>query len=246
VDFAQFLRVLLRRWVIVLVGLMVSAGAAFGVYKVVPRSYEATSQVVLLLGPNASSPEVKGSPFIYVPNGLNTLAEVLTLIPNTPEFRASMVSAGFDSSYTIDLERQSPIVTFTVVSSDPTSTLRTRAELMRRFESDLNRVQREERVPAWQLAHMRVLEASDYVAVRPGDTFRVAAASGAGCVVLTLLVIAFVERRSTRKPRRAGAETAEADEGTGETTCGETPHGFGIGAGDQGDLSPGVVSPAPV
>lgn len=208
-DFARLLRVLLRRWLILLVGFLLSAGAAFGVYRVMPRTYEASSQIMLLLRPTANNPDIEVSPFLFLPNGLNTLARVITLFPNTPEFRASMIQAGFESTYTVALQPQNPIVTFTVEADEPTATLRTRTELMRRFSADLDRVQTEEGVPKRQWAHVRVLEESSHVSVRSGDAFRNAAGVGVGGAVLTLLVIALVERRSTRRPRRAVGVVAE-------------------------------------
>lgn len=214
-DFARLLHVLLRRWVIVVVGLVVSLAAAFGVYKVIPRSYEATSEVMLLLRPTANNPNYTVSPFLYLPDGLNTLGRVLMTTLNTPEARASMASDGFRAGYTIELQRQGPIVGFTVVGPDLTNTLETRAELMRRFESELSRIQKDEEVPSRQLAHTRVLEASDHVSVVSEDAFRGAAGTGVAGMALTLLVIALVELRSRRRAERAGQSADQSEDQPG-------------------------------
>lgn len=218
-DFANVARILLRHWVVLLLGVALSVGSAFLVYRTTPRSYEAVSQVMVLLRPTAQNPEIETSPFLYLPDGLTALARVVTLIPNTPEYRNSMAAAGFEPDYSVDLQARDPIVLFTVAGPDPDNVLRTRDELMDRFAADLDRVQEEEGVPDRQWAHFRVLQTSDIPTALSDAAFKRAAGVGAIGGLLTLLGVALVERRSRRRALRAvraeGLATAGEDGSAG-------------------------------
>lgn len=222
-DFAHVVRVLLRRWLIMLLGLAAAGGAAFAAYQSTPRSYEASSQVMVLLSPKAANPDLETSPFLYLPDGLQALARVATLIPGTPEYRAAMAAQGFEPAYTVTLQTREPLVTFTVESSDPANALETRNELMRRFSSDLDRIQREEGVPQRQWAHIRVLHASDTLTASSGSALRTAAAVGVVLLLVTLLVVALVERRSTRRTGQAKRAESRPERSGHETGTVSTP-----------------------
>lgn len=203
-DLSRLVRVLLRRWRILLIGMVVSVGAAYFVYSETPRTYEARSQIMMLMPPTASNPEIEISPFLYLPDGLSSLARVITLIPTTAEYQESMAAQGFEPAYTVLLDAREPIVTFTVEGASPANVLRTRDELMTRFADDLDRVQEEEGVPERQWAHVRVLHSGDSITASSGDALRNAAAAGMLGAIATLLVIALRERRSAG---RAGSTT---------------------------------------
>jgi hypothetical protein len=220
-DFATVVRVLLRHWLVLLIGFALAVGGALAAYRSAPRSYEASSQVMLLLRPTASNPELETSPFLYLPDGLTALARVVTLIPNTPEYRASMAEEGFEPAYSVELQARDPIVIFTVEGPEAESVLRTRDELMTRFAEDLDRVQTEEGVPDRQWAHFRVLQASDVPAAQAGGAFQRAAAVAALIGLLTLGTIALLERRSRR---RAAAPEGHSADGLTDLGSGEPDH----------------------
>lgn len=209
-DLVNIVRVLLRHWLPLLLGLTLVGVSAYAVYRVTPRSYEATSQIMLLLRPTASDPELETSPFLYLPDGLTALARVVTLIPNTPGYRASMAEDGFEPAYTVELQARDPIVLFTVEGSDPANALRTRDELMARFAADLDRVQEEEGVPDRQWAHFRVLQTSDVPTTSSGTAFKRAAGVGVFGGLLTLLGIALLERRAHGRVPRTVRESPES------------------------------------
>lgn len=235
-DFAKLVRALLRRWLILVIGIVISGGAAYAVYRYTPRTYEGTSQVMLLLPPTGGSADVTISPFLNLPAGLSTLARVLTLPPATPEYRASMAASGFDATYSLSVQPQNPIVTFTVEDRDPVRVLRTRDELMRRFAADLDEIQTTEKVPRRQWAHVRVLVSSNEVTSRSGDGFRNAAGVGVAGALLTLMVVVLLERRSSSTPRAVTAEDSEPENVDGEKLRRARPESNGRLA-EEGSLS---------
>lgn len=207
-DFAAILQVVVRRWWILALGLLLTGAGAYVVYRQVPTSYQSTSQAIILLPPTASSPEFKTSPFLYLPNGLNVLARVTAIGPDTADFRASMMRDGFGAKYEVDVETQAPIVRFSVEGSDPSVVDTTHTELLRRFEMELERVQSEEGVPKRQTAHARFLDAtSDPVAVG-GDRFRAVVMTGGVGALVSLTLVFLLDRalRARSDPRRSREE----------------------------------------
>jgi len=193
-DFGVVLKVLLRRWLLGTLGLVLTAGAVIAVYTTSPRVYQSSSQTMVLLPPTANSPVVESSPFLYLPSGLTTLAQIVALTPATEEFRRSMAADGFVEQYEISAETTRPVIRFTVQGSDPVGVLATRDELMLRYAAELERVQLDENVPTRQFAHMRYLEASRKVDAMSGDRFRAAAGAGVAGVLLTLLAMFIIDR----------------------------------------------------
>lgn len=208
-DVANVVRVLLRHWFMVLIGLTLTLGSAYAVYKVIPRTYEATAQTMLLLRPTASNPDLETSPFLYLPDGVTALARVVAVIPNTPEYRESMEAEGFEPNYTVALPTRDPIVVFTVEGADPENALLTRDELVARFMADLDRVQEEEGVPDRQWAHLRVLHSSDVPTTQSGTALQGAAGVVGLGGLLTLLGVALLERRSHRRVVKHSRESED-------------------------------------
>ena len=209
-NFVGLLRLLMRRWWIALLGFVLSVGAAAGAYTATPPTYEAGAQTIVLLPPTANPAEDATSPFLYLPGGLLVLAQIVSVIPNSPDFREAMARDGYETTYTVQLQAGTPVATFVVEGATPESTLSTRDELVRRFQLELRRIQTDENVPERQLARARILEASSNAAPQSGDRLRAAALAGVVGAVLTLIVVVLVDkRRNRRNPRPEGpAKTA--------------------------------------
>lgn len=210
-DLGEALRALLRRWLILLAGLLLTGGAAAWVYLETPVSYQSSGQVLVLLPPNANSPEVATNPFLYLPNGLNVLARVVAVSPTTPQFRRSMIESGFRSQYELTVETGGSMVTFSAEGTDPENVVATRDELMRRFSTELDQVQDEEGAPDRQRAHTRQLSMSDQATPMAGDRLRAVAMVGAAGVVLTLILTLVLDRWLLRRARRKHAARMAPD-----------------------------------
>lgn len=215
-DLGEALHALLRRWPILLAGLLLTGGATAWVYTETPVSYQSTGQVLVMLPPNANSPEIPTNPFLYLPNGLNVLARVVAVSPTTPQFQRSMIEAGFHSQYELRVETGGSMVTFSAEGTDPADVVATRDELMRRFNVELDQVQDDEGAPDRQRAHARPLAMSDRATPMAGDRLRAVAVLGAAGVVLTLILALALDvwllRRSRHKALRATQDPAEPGE----------------------------------
>lgn len=219
-DLATAIRVVFRRWLVALVGVLLTAGAMYGAYEAMPRSYTTTSQVMLLLPPDAANPSVPTSPFLYLPGGLGALARIVILTTTDDRFRADMEARGFEPQYEVALDTQGPIVRFTVEGANPDNVAATRDELVRRFASEIDRVQQEEKVPERQLVHLRYLDGTTGPLPMTGDRVRAVAAVGVLGIALTLLAMFLIDRwlNSRAIRRRLRRESELADSVTAETT----------------------------
>lgn len=213
-DLADGLRVLLRRWVIVVLGLLATAGVAAMAHTQSPQSYQTNAQLLLLLPSSAQGSELPNSPFLYLPNGLNVLASHVAVAPNTQQFRSSLIEDGFDESYQVGVDPGVPIITLSVIGLRPEGVIATRDALIERIGMELDRVQDEEGVPDRQRAHLRTAGLNESAEAMGGDKLQ----RSLGVVVLggmvTLLVAFSVDRR--RRPsdsRHPSAPHAPSENG---------------------------------
>lgn len=155
-DLGSAIRVLLRRWVVLVIGLVITLGATAYLYIQSRPQYQATANLILLLQPNAREAEGAGSSFLYLPNGLQVLAGIVVTGPDSREFRQEAAQEGYVSQFEIGVQVGSPIITVSVEGSDPENVIATRDRVIEGLQVELATVQREERTPARQTAHTRV------------------------------------------------------------------------------------------
>lgn len=210
-ELGSLWRLLLRRWLILVIGLALAAGGTVAVYRVAPRSYQAAAQGLLLLPPDANNPALETSPFLYLPQGLNVLGRIVNQRMQTPNFHREMKARGYHADYQLGMETQTPVISITVEGAEPEDTLRTRDELMNQFSEILAEVQRNESVPERQFAHVRFLDTSDEPTVISGDRLRAAAVVGAvGALLVLLIAVAWDRFAERRRPRRKNASAPPA------------------------------------
>lgn len=218
-DIGSALRVLLRRWLVVLLGALLTLGACAYLYKTAEPRYQATARMILLLPPDARSDE-EGSPFLYLPNGLNVLARVVSSAPRSREALQAMAEAGLTSQFEVGVDPSTPIFSISVEGSDPVNVLETRDWLIDFINQHLLQVQKEEGTPSRQTAHTRLYEAEDVPHRLGGDWMRsVLAALAAGGIVTLLaafgidgLLAALARRRAERRRGDAPARATDGDQ----------------------------------
>jgi hypothetical protein len=209
-------RMRLRRWLIGLMGLLLTTSAAVAALAVPPLTYQATSQIMLLLPPTSRSTGIEVSPFMNQPNGLVNFARAAILEPRGEGFRRSMVESGFTSQFELDAEITTPVVRFSVEGPDPAIVNSTMRELRRRFDDSLRQAQLEEGVPVRRFAHVLEIQ---WVSAVPlsGDRFRAAGGIGLVGLLLTLLATNAVGRRFS-DPGAVGDSSNAPGTGVGATS----------------------------
>jgi hypothetical protein len=193
-DLGSAVRVLLRRWLVLVIGLMLTLGAAAYLYTQTPPRYQATARMLLLLPAEARGAESADSPFLYLPNGLQVLAEIVATAPNSRAFHDTMTAAGLTSQYELGIDPGSPTITISVEGSDAGNVIASRDRVIQGVKDELLTVQREEKSPSRQLAHARVYAIEDTPHLVQGDRTRgTLTALGVGGLI-TLLAAFMVDR----------------------------------------------------
>lgn len=212
-DLGNAVRVLLRRWLVVLIGIVLTVGAAGYIYATTPPSYSAGARMLLLLPPNARGPDAVGSPFLYLPDGLNVIARLTVGTTTERPFREAMAEEGLRSQITATVDPQSPTIVVVVEGLDPANVIATRDWAVERIQDNLLELQQAEGSPPSQIAHARVFGAEE-VPIRDGSTWTrsVLAVVAAGGVV-TLVAAFLVEYLMNRRRSRSAAEPLD-DPGT--------------------------------
>ena len=115
---------LLRRWYLVLGGLLLTAGICTAAYQLVPATYQAQASVVML--PPNSSVSKGGNPYLYL-GGLGQALDVLTRALQADSAQRPITDAHPDSTYTAlpDTTTTGPILLVTVDGPTPGETLAT-------------------------------------------------------------------------------------------------------------------------
>jgi hypothetical protein len=218
-EFGSALRVLLRQWIVVLVGVMLTLGAAAYLYNSTAPTYRATARLLLLLPSDARGAEEVGSPFLYLPNGLNVLARVVAAAPATQAFRSALLSQDLTSPYEVGVDPSTPVITVGVEGPNPDNVIATRDGLVQAVEQELLTVQTEEGVPPQQTARLRVFAAEETPTRLSGDRTRSVLAVVAAGGLLTLIAAFGIDaltaarrsRRHTSHGRRSGPVPPESD-----------------------------------
>lgn len=223
-NLERALRVLLRRWLVVVIGAALSLGAAVYLYTSTAPTYIASARLLLLLPPGAEDEETDSSPFLYLPNGLDILARVVASGPQSSASALGFEAQGLVSAFEVDVDPASPIIIVEVQGEDPANVIATRDAVVQALQAELERVQEEEEVPARQEASARVFAAEDTPTALSGDRRRNTLAVVAAGGLLTLLAAFGVDwlangrtSRSLRhrgerqgSPGPSGAQTAGA------------------------------------
>lgn len=216
------LKVLQRRWLVILLGLLLTLGAAGYLYVNTPPRYQATARMLLLLPADSRGEEAIGSPFLYLPNGLNVLARIVSVSPTSREFKSRMVAQGLVSQYEVGVDTASPTLTVSVEGDDPANVIATRDGVITAVQDALLQIQQEENAPRQQTAHTRVYAAETVPDRISGDAMRGVIAVLAAGGLLTLLAAFVVDRlahlRRARRDRRA------ANPKPGKAGAGATPN----------------------
>ncbi len=219
-SFVDALNLLLRRWLVVIVGLLLLAVATLFVLDRVDTQHQASSQMLFLLPPEASGVETPSNPYLNLQDGLTTTASLVAGTVSSKDVQREMEAAGYDSEYSIALvPGAGPLLLITTTDTSPEIAVATRDELMARVDDELARIQGEAGVPERQWISASRSNVSRRAEVLPGSKMRALAAVYGGGLLLVLLSAFAVDQLLARRRRRK----ALADDRRPSTRHGRTP-----------------------
>lgn len=222
-NLSQTVRSLLRRWYILVVGLLVAVGLAFGVWNRVPPTYTRTSTQILL--PGEGSIPTGSNPYLFV-GGLAPAADILVRGLSSNDVINEAVEGHPDTKVQVvrDPTTSGPVIVVTVESESDASAEKVLADMDRRTGSLLDSLQAEEKIPERRRISVVPVSLDTEGTVNQKTRMMFTGAAGIAVVVLTVLVAALVEgvsrhRRAKRHAKRqappsptASSSPAEQDE----------------------------------
>jgi hypothetical protein len=224
-------RVLARHWPLCLVGLVATVLACTVVNDRVEIDHEATSQMMVILPPDATGSETPTNPYLNLPEGLITTAGLIASDLSTKDAQRAFADDGYTADYTIAvLQGAGPLLEITAKASDARVAVATRDAVMARVDEELAERQESAAVPADQVMHTVRSSVSKKAEPLSGRrTKAVAAAAFVGlalAVLLTLLTDRALRRLAARRARAkalAGSVPADVAADVPEPVTGDVP-----------------------
>lgn len=218
-DFMDAVRLLWRRRLIVLAGILLTGLACAAVIVQVQTVYQSTGQYLLVLPADAGGKKNLQNPLINQPTGLIIAAGLVAAEVNTPEAQREMEDDGFEADSSLALAPDNgALLTIEVNDTDPAETLAKRDEIIRRLDAELERIQTESipGIPDNQMIGSAIFAAGDEAEAVPGAKIRALVVVVAVGAVLTLLAAFGLDRplnaRRRRKEERAAAARRNDDD----------------------------------
>lgn len=215
-NLAQTLRRLLRRWYILLLGLLLAAGAVVGVWMKVPPRFERSSTQVLLPG-QASLPRGGGNPYLFI-GGLTLAADVVVRAIGSENVVKELEVAhpGIEIAVTRDPTTAGPVILITVGASSDDEAAVILQLLTHRTATVLRELQRDEAIPAKEQMTIVTVTMDEHGTLKDRTRLILSVAAGAGVIALSVLVAALVEGLSGRRGRRRATVKEAPDLGGSE------------------------------
>lgn len=211
--FLDAVKVLFRRWYVVLVGFVLVSGAALTALILVPNQYQASGNVLFLLSPNATGADTPTNPYLNLDESLKVTTSLVAEIVGTPVVEQAMSADGFSSDYAVALAPEGPpLLLITATDTDGDAAVATVEEVIRRIAAELARIQREAGAPADQTIVSQTYSVSDEAEELSGSKVRALAVIVAVGVIVTILAAFVVDRlilsRRQRLPEGAPSSGA--------------------------------------
>ncbi|WP_159501570.1 hypothetical protein [Microbacterium sp. 18062] len=204
--FSDLLRGLLRRWYVIVAGLLLAGGGAYLVFDAVPVRYEANATMMLL--PPEESLGVEGSNPYLILGGMGQALAVLTTRLNAPVTRDALLGDDDETDYgvTADTTTGAPFLEITTQTVTEHDALAVIAEVQEAARAELERMQVELEIPAESIIGIMDV-AADIEATRLSSTrMQLTLATATVGAVLTIVVAAVADGLlAVRRRRRVAA-----------------------------------------
>jgi capsular polysaccharide biosynthesis protein len=198
----EFFAVIRRRWLLVLVGLLLTVGITVGAYVVSKPTYEITG-TVLLLPPASSADAANANPYLRL-GGLNQAVDLVgvALTDQTTQLEMQAISKDVQYSVQSDVRTSSPLLLIDVKDSSPETALKIRDILVARVPLRLDAMQNALGVGTKDRVTTSVLTLDEQAAEVGKNRVRAAVVVGVAGLALTLVIAALWDARRPRPRRR--------------------------------------------
>lgn len=210
------LRGLMRRWYIVVPGLILAVAGAIGAFTIVKPGYERTATQLMIPG-TGILPETTTNPYLFL-GGLAPATDILIRAINSESVAGEIAAEypGVEIEVKRDPTQSGPVVLFTVTAADDADGAAALTELLDRSTEILDSLQNEQNVSEVDRIHVSTLTEDQAGTPQQRTRLMVTAAVGLGMVVVTLVTASLVDglaRKSVRRGR-SGRSVSPIEEDT--------------------------------
>lgn len=117
-QFSDLLAVIRRRWLVVLLGVLLTALLGVGATRLVPVEFEAKSSILVI--PPTSTPNTGGNPYLAL-GGLQVAADVLARAMSDPSTVEEVVPAGSGAEYVVEPDASTSGPMLVITTTDVTA-----------------------------------------------------------------------------------------------------------------------------
>ncbi len=223
---SRILGVLTRRWYVLVVGLLLSAGLGLGAVRISPPAYTAHGTILLL--PSKEQLNAGGrNPFLHL-DGLTGPAGIVIVRLDSDQNRAAIEALSPTAEYLVepDPEMRGPGILVSVTDRTENGSLTTLDFLLNTVTATLREIQAERKVPnSATVGSMRLVVDTQAERQMSGTIRMVIVAVGVGLLVTFVAMVAIdalALRRRRATATRAGATLSDVD-GSDEATRRSAP-----------------------
>ena len=237
--------IVIRRWYLLVVGLVVTCLFAAAATVLVPPTYTAQS-TVLLLPPSGDSGD---NPYLGL-GGVSSVPDVLAREMTSTSAESAFLAAGMAGTYTVnnDDTTSAPVILISAAAASKAAALRSIGYLTARAAPTLTLLQSESRVPGAARISTRVLNSDHRATAVTKSTLRAQIVGVLLGLVLTALLVLVGDRvLARRRPRGPATEptgsgpTDRPAPAVTEPGAIDAPRQEGLGLGEPAsDPAPGV------
>lgn len=212
---ADVLRAMLRRWYIIVAGVLATAGLAFAAWHIIPPVYQAEGTILLL--PSKSTVSQGGqNPFLNLDSLSAPAALVIARLDGEAE-RSELKKTAPTAKYSVDTDptMRGPTVLVTVTDKTAASTVDTLNSMLDTATEILSDIQKEQKVPSDAVIGSMRLTVDSKATRVTDDAVRFVVATAVAGVVATLAlavaVDAWLRHRAATRPSRLPRKKKDED-----------------------------------
>lgn len=225
-DFVSALLVLVRHWLVVLNGAVLTIGATIALFIAVPPTFQATTSSVLLVPAQPGATEAgQLNPYLGFGSSLGIVAQITARRMNDAATGAKLAKQGATADYLVDIvPGDAPMLSVTVTSRDEQAALRTAKIVDAAISVELRDSQLELGAPRNLLIQTSPVTTASKAVLKRGSQIRALAAAlvlgVAGTIVAAFTVEGIRVRRAKvradpghfekgRRPRKPPADAVD-------------------------------------
>ncbi|HEY2812551.1 MAG TPA: hypothetical protein VGJ03_03695 [Acidimicrobiales bacterium] len=136
-DFGTLIRILFRRWYVVLPTIVLATAVTYTQVSNVKPEYSANGSLVVLAPPSPPTDVVPANPYAQITPSLRTTALVISQVMDDPSVHDQISKSGLTGNFTVTVADDSPVTTFDATAASPQRAVDTVNALIARFPVEL-------------------------------------------------------------------------------------------------------------